>query len=74
MASAQAVTGREISTKPYIDCKCFYQVIASDHEAFVLRRFSSLTARVLLLLQDGIAQEEAKLALFDNNPFARIRP
>jgi hypothetical protein len=45
----------------------FAAFVASDQAFFILRRFSRLSARVLLALQDEIAQLESKLDDIDKS-------
>lgn len=45
----------------YIGYQSFSKFVASDNDFFILRRFSALTARVLLGLQDQLSQLEKKL-------------
>ena len=43
----------------------FSNLLASDDSLLMVRRFSVLTARVLLCLQDGLAQDEEILEKFE---------
>lgn len=53
----------EFAEKPwkYIGYRFFSSLVASDDDSFVLRRFSTLTARVLLGLQDQLSRVEEDL-------------
>ena len=53
----------DINEKPwkYIGYQCFSSFVASDNDLFVLRRFSALSARVLLGLQDQLSRLEENL-------------
>ena len=59
---ASEIKGEE-PDKPwkYIGYRGFCDFLASDNDLFVLRRFSSLSARVLLALQDELSQLEHEL-------------
>ena len=45
----------------YAGYRSFCEFVSSDEDFFVLRRFGTLSARVLLHLQDQLAQLEEKL-------------
>jgi hypothetical protein len=45
----------------YLGCEEYSSFIASDDDFFVIRRFSTLTARVILALQDQLSQIEEQL-------------
>jgi hypothetical protein len=49
----------------YIGYRSFTSFIASDNDFFILRRFSTLAVRVLLALQDELAELEDQLATID---------
>ena len=53
----------EIDEKPwkYVGYRSFSSFVASDNDFFVLRRFSALSARVLLGLQDQLSRVEEDL-------------
>lgn len=53
----------EFAEKPwkYIGYRFFSSLVASDDDSFVLRRFGTLTARVLLGLQDQLSRVEEDL-------------
>jgi hypothetical protein len=57
----------EIQTKPwkYIGYRVFSQWLSSDSDFFLIRRFDTLNARVILMLQWEISVLEAKLARID---------
>lgn len=50
----------------HIGYRVFSRLVASDQTFFVLRRFSTLHARVALALQDGIVQLEEELNVHDD--------
>lgn len=54
---------KEINKKPwkYLGYRSFSQFVSSDNDLFVLRRFGTLSARVLLALQDQLSQVEEQL-------------
>jgi hypothetical protein len=45
----------------YVGYRGFSRFIASDHDFFMLRAFSEISARVLLMLQDELVELETKL-------------
>lgn len=49
----------------YIGYSGFSSFIASDNDFFVLRRFSAVTVRVLLALQDELSELEGQLTTID---------
>lgn len=49
----------------YLGYEAYAQFIASDDDFFILRRFSYLTARVLLSLQDELLVHEDELAAIE---------
>lgn len=49
----------------YLGYKGYSEFISSDKNALIFRRFGTLNARVLLLLQDQITQLEARLNRLD---------
>ncbi|MCJ1248357.1 hypothetical protein MMC30_005574 [Trapelia coarctata] len=59
---------KEIQDKPwkYNGYRTFSQVIASDSDFFVIRRFGALNARVILALQDEISQLEEQLSSLED--------
>src|ERR1700722_559445 len=58
----------ELLNKPwkYTGYRVFSQFIASDNDFFVLRRFGTLNARVILALQDQLSKLEEDLEEIDN--------
>ena len=75
MSSAQpaqpvqpVLTQDDIIAKPwrYIGYKGFSEWLASDNDFFIIRRFDSLAARVILNLQWELTKLEADLAELDN--------
>ena len=56
-------TAEKVEAKYWRDSgyQSFSKFVASDNDFFVLRRFSALTARILLNLQDQLSQQEEKL-------------
>ncbi|KAF2470794.1 uncharacterized protein BDR25DRAFT_369291 [Lindgomyces ingoldianus] len=51
----------------YVGYRGFCDFVVSDNDFFVLRRFSQLTARVLLALQDELSELEEQLQLLENH-------
>ena len=49
----------------YIGYRGYSEFLASDNEHFIYRRFSTLNARVALVLQDKVCHLEQELAAFD---------
>ena len=49
----------------YVGYQGFTSFVASDNDFFVLRRFSTLAARVLLALQDELVELEEQLVIID---------
>src|SRR6186713_513360 len=58
----------------YIGYQGFCDFLASDNDLFVLRRFSSLSARVLLALQDELSQLEHELTALEAEVRKRDAP
>ena len=58
---------KDIQDKPwkYKGYQAFSQVIASDNDFLVIRRFGTSNARVILALQDEVSQLEEQLASFE---------
>jgi hypothetical protein len=54
--------------------RVFSRWVASDPAFFIVRRFGALNARVILCLQDEIAELEEKLNEFDDEYKAREKP
>jgi hypothetical protein len=63
------ITAEDLRKRPWkhIGYKGFSRFISSDNDFFILRRFSTITARVLLALQDEIVELECKLADLDES-------
>lgn len=61
------LTQAEIDKKPwkYTGYQGFSEFVASDDDFFVLRRFGTLSARVLLALQDRLSELEEELQTLD---------
>lgn len=57
----------EIQQKPwkYLGYRAFSEFIASDNDFFVIRRFGTLNARIILALQDQLSQLEETLNKLD---------
>jgi hypothetical protein len=70
------VSPRDASKKPwkYIGYRGFCDFIASDNDFFVLRRFSALSARVLLALQDELVELETQLSLLEGSTSKETAP
>lgn len=69
--SAEVVEGdisSELNRKPwkYVGYRGFCEFVTSDNDFFVLRRFSELTARVLLALQDELSELESQLSILES--------
>ena len=66
-ASSNVSDYPDIHKKPwkYIGYRGFASFVASDNDFFIFRRFSNLTARVLLALQDEISELEEQLVIID---------
>ncbi|OBT62557.1 hypothetical protein VE03_07366 [Pseudogymnoascus sp. 23342-1-I1] len=60
-------TDQEIANNPwkYAGYPQFSRWVASDQAWFITRRFSTLNARIILLLQDKIVELEEKLNMYD---------
>ena len=56
------LTDKDRAKKPwkFIGYRAFCKFVASDDDFFVLRRFSVLTSRVLLSLQDELSELQSK--------------
>lgn len=52
----------------------FTNFVVSDNDFFVLRRFSNLTARVLLALQDELSQQENQLHTLEDRICDSLAP
>lgn len=59
----EMLSSEELALKPwkYLGYRAFSELLASDDSLLMVRRFSVLTARVLLCLQDGLTEDEEKL-------------
>ena len=62
-AAAEALSADDLAQKPwkYLGYRAFSDLVASDDSLLMVRRFSVLTARVLLSLQDALTQDEERL-------------
>lgn len=65
--SPAKLTQEEIDRKPwkYTGYQGFSEFVASDDDFFLLRRFGTLSARVLLALQDRLSELEEELQTLD---------
>jgi len=65
--ASQYPTLEEIYSKPwkYRGYKIFSKFVASDNDFFVIRRFGTLNARVILAMQDRISELEEQLDALD---------
>ena len=63
----QVLTRDEVDQKPwkYIGYKGYSDFISSENDFFILRKFSSVSARVALMLQDQVTVLEEKLEALD---------
>jgi hypothetical protein len=63
----------DLMQKPwkYLGYRAFSDLLASDDSLLMVRRFSVLTARVLLGLQDGLARDEERLAALERELAAK---
>jgi hypothetical protein len=66
---SSTVTKEHLNTKPwrYLGYRGYSIFVASDNDFFILRRFSTLHARVLLALQDRITVLESNLRAIDED-------
>ena len=66
----------DIDEKPwkYIGYRYFASFVASDNDFFVLRRFSALSARVLLGLQDQLSRLEDNLEVLEERAREKAAP
>jgi len=64
----EMITDPHRTKKPwkYVGYRGFCEFIASDDDFFVLRRFSALTSRVLLALQDELVELETQLSFLES--------
>jgi hypothetical protein len=67
--ASSAVTKEQVNAKPwrYLGYPGFSSFIASDDNFFILRRFETLHARVLLALQDHLTVLESNLTAQDED-------
>jgi hypothetical protein len=65
--ASSAVTKEQVNAKPwrYLGYRGFSSFIASDDDFFILRRFRTLHARVLLALQNHLTVLESNLTAID---------
>ncbi|KAG8531369.1 uncharacterized protein KY384_002998 [Bacidia gigantensis] len=66
----------EIDLKPwkYTGYQSLSRFLASDNDFFILRRFGTLTVRVLLRLQDQLVQLEERLAVIEHKLHRKEAP
>jgi hypothetical protein len=76
MTAQVELSSEEINNKPwkYLGYEEYSSFIASDDDFFVVRRFSTLTARVILALQDQLSELEEELAILENSLKRRDSP
>lgn len=67
--SINALSLEEINSKPwkYLGYEEYSSFISSDDDFFVVRRFSALTARIILALQDQLSELEEQLGQLEQN-------
>ncbi|ERF68124.1 hypothetical protein EPUS_06935 [Endocarpon pusillum Z07020] len=72
----ESVTSHDRSEKPwkYIGYRGFCDFVASDNDFFILRRFSALTARLLLILQDELVELETQLSVLESRLSEKLAP
>lgn len=58
----------------YVGYRGFCEFVTSDDDFFILRRFSQLTARVLLALQDELTELESQLSILETQLSSRSAP
>lgn len=70
------VTKEDLEKKPwkYIGYEGFSTLVASDNDFFLLRRFGTLHARVLLSLQDQLVELEQELRKIDKKAAEKTAP
>lgn len=73
---AHDTTHEDRARKPwkYVGYHDFCEFVASDDDFFVLRRFSALSARVLLALQDELSELEGQLETHEKELMAKSAP
>lgn len=66
----------DVDAKPwkYLGYRSFSALVASDNDFFVLRRFSALSARVLLGLQDQLSRLEEDLEVLEQTAREKDAP
>jgi hypothetical protein len=69
----EELSNDDLAQKPwkYLGYRAFSDLVASDDALLMVRRFSVLTARVLLSLQDGLTQDEERLAALEKGLAAK---
>lgn len=69
LTEMQDITHEDRKKQPwkYIGYRGFCKFVASDDDFFVLRRFSTLSSRVLLALQDELSELETNSKLTRTN-------
>lgn len=69
MTTKVEVPSEEVNNKPwkYLGYEEYSSFISSDDDFFVVRRFSTLTARVILALQDQLSELEEELAILEKS-------
>jgi hypothetical protein len=75
-SSETALSPEEINSKPwkYLGYEEYSSFMSSDDDFFVVRRFSTLTARVILALQDQLSELEEQLGSLEKNLKRRGSP
>lgn len=70
---AQNLTQNELDSNPekYIGYRGYSSFIASENDLFILRRFSSISVRIALKLQDQVTLLEEKLEELDRHASRR---
>ncbi|KAH0556095.1 hypothetical protein GP486_005971 [Trichoglossum hirsutum] len=70
------ISPQDMRKKPwkYIGYRKFCEFVTSDNDFFILRRFSELTARVLLALQDELSELESQLQILENHLSQKSAP
>jgi hypothetical protein len=72
-SAAEELSADDLTQKPwkYLGYRAFSDLIASDDSLLMVRRFSVLTARVLLSLQDALTQDEEALETLERQLAAK---
>jgi hypothetical protein len=75
-SSETALSPEQINSKPwkYLGYEEYSSFMSSDDDFFVVRRFSTLTARVILALQDQLSELEEQLGSLEKNLKRRGSP